>query len=96
MRFPATSTNRAPRQWEAGREGEKKKLKFELKLIADIGLVGFLELVRVDIYSCGIGSDFHCSLAEPVNSVNHLHGSHSFLFGSECRKQTEAHAGRYE
>ncbi|MFC1729455.1 GTPase ObgE [candidate division KSB1 bacterium] len=37
----ATSTNRAPRQWEAGREGEKKKLKLELKLIADIGLVGF-------------------------------------------------------
>jgi len=36
-----TSTNRAPREWEPGREGEQKKLVLELKLLADIGLVGF-------------------------------------------------------
>ncbi len=35
-----TSTNRAPRDWEVGFPGEEKYLELELKLIADIGLVG--------------------------------------------------------
>jgi len=35
-----TSTNRAPRDWEVGKPGEEKYLELELKLIADIGLVG--------------------------------------------------------
>lgn len=35
-----TSTNRAPREWEVGISGEEKFLELELKLIADIGLVG--------------------------------------------------------
>jgi GTP-binding protein len=35
-----TSTNRAPREWEVGFPGEEKLLELELKLIADIGLVG--------------------------------------------------------
>jgi len=35
-----TSTNRAPRDWEVGFPGEEKHLELELKLIADIGLVG--------------------------------------------------------
>jgi GTP-binding protein len=37
----ATSTNRAPRRVEPGGEGEEKDLKLELKLLADVGLVGF-------------------------------------------------------
>jgi len=37
----ATSTNQAPRQWEVGQPGAEKTLELELKLIADIGLVGF-------------------------------------------------------
>jgi len=36
----ATSTNRTPRQAEPGFPGEDKKLILELKLIADIGIIG--------------------------------------------------------
>ena len=37
----ATSTNRAPRKFETGREGEERHLELELKMIADAGLVGY-------------------------------------------------------
>ncbi len=36
----ATSRNRTPRRCEAGQPGEERLLKLELKLLADVGLVG--------------------------------------------------------
>jgi GTP-binding protein len=35
-----SSTNRAPRQKTAGKPGERRKLKLELKVLADVGLLG--------------------------------------------------------
>ncbi len=37
----ATSTNRAPRYHQEGSEGEQFEFQLELKLLADVGLVGF-------------------------------------------------------
>ncbi|HKR02365.1 MAG TPA: GTPase ObgE, partial [Pyrinomonadaceae bacterium] len=37
----ATSTNRAPRYHQEGSAGEERELQLELKLLADVGLVGF-------------------------------------------------------
>lgn len=40
VRFKS-SVNQAPRQWTPGDEGESRRIVLELKVIADVGLVGF-------------------------------------------------------
>ena len=37
----ATSTNRAPRKFEKGQKGEEAFIELELKILADVGLVGY-------------------------------------------------------
>ena len=42
----ATSNNRAPRYHQEGSDGEEGELQLELKLLADVGLVGFPNAVK--------------------------------------------------
>lgn len=43
----ATHDNPAPKMSELGAPGEEVEIKCELKMLADVGLVGFLVLVKV-------------------------------------------------
>ncbi len=40
-KYFATATNRTPREFEPGEDGEERHISLELKVIADAGLVGF-------------------------------------------------------
>lgn len=47
-----TQTNTAPNYSENGEEGEKRNLKVEVKLLADVGLVGLPSVGKSTIISC--------------------------------------------
>ncbi|MCE5293345.1 MAG: GTPase ObgE [Chlamydiales bacterium] len=76
-----TSTNRAPNICTPGTAGEEKEVEFELKLIADVGLVGFpnagkstliSELANRDVV---IGAYPFTTLHPNIGSVKYADGS---------------------
>ncbi len=60
-----TSTNRAPRRSTPGKNGEERTLQLELKLIADVGLVGFPSVGKSTIIAA-------ISSAQPKTGAYHF------------------------